>query len=579
MKKYNTIFTRIMGLTLPTILIVSLIICLTCIGMAKSLLLKEVTHNAYVNLAKGQKELLAYNEEVATLISKISGSKAFKNYITAPEGTPQEQLNLVLDIGKYMDTYRQYLTPVNTYFMVVGTNGETGRYYTSNPWAWDEVPEDFVKNYIAKDGEVANQMIYHGKQGVFSKAPYKNGIFVTKPLLDGTHKMYGYVVVIIDESYIYSKYSDYKTEGMKLAIIESDGTVLSSDDKRRIGTKELEILEQAKQAVDSETGYINIDHEKTMIGLYLPFYDGYLVGEIDQKVIFAPLYRLEKNMQLIMLAVIGITFSFVFVISRHITKPLYKLAQTMSFAATHDFKEPMTQHKGSQEMQMMTEAYNMMLKDINYHVKSLMSEQEERRKAELNALQMQINPHFLYNTLSSIKYLAQHQKIDQVDETIDCLISILQNTIGTTDEMTTIADEIKNLGFYVYINQMRYGDYIKVDYQVDPSCLDLQIPKLIIQPFIENAFFHAFTGRKSGNITVFINQNSGLLLIEILDNGTGIRNLDEGEHKKKYHFSGIGIHNVDERIKLIYGMGYGVEVQSEPGLGTSISIKLPIEVI
>lgn len=88
--------------------------------------------------------------------------------------------------------------------------------------------------------------------------------------------------------------------------------------------------------------------------------------------------------------------------------------------------------------------------------------------------------------------------------------------------------------------------------------------------------FRAFTGRKAGNISIFINQNDELLLIKVLDNGTGMKNSEEATRKKKYHFSGIGIHNVDERIKLLYGKEYGVEVQSELDFGTSVSIKLSV---
>lgn len=188
---------------------------------------------------------------------------------------------------------------------------------------------------------------------------------------------------------------------------------------------------------------------------------------------------------------------------------------------------------------------------------------------------MQINPHFLYNTLTSIKYLAKQQRLDEVDETIHSLISILQNVIGKTDSMTTVRDEIENLGYFIYINQVRYGNGIKVDYQIARDCYDLMMPKLIIQPFIENAFFHGFVGTDVGNITVFINSDEELLMIEVIDNGVGMANSETTINEKKYHFSGIGINNVHERIQLLYGEEYGIEVYSEVGEGTSIIIKLP----
>ena len=217
-----------------------------------------------------------------------------------------------------------------------------------------------------------------------------------------------------------------------------------------------------------------------------------------------------------------------------------------------------------------------MIEKIDYYVKNLISEEEERRKAELNALQMQINPHFLYNTLSTIKYLARGEKINEVENTIDALISILRNTIGTTEEMATIESEIENLKQYVYINKLRFGGETNVTFKVDESCRNLLIPKLIIQPFIENAFFHAFTGNSRGEINVFINKCGNFVLVEIMDNGIGMEVTDINKLKKKKIKGGIGIKNVDERIKLIYGEEFGVKIDSELGYGTIISIKIPV---
>ena len=228
------------------------------------------------------------------------------------------------------------------------------------------------------------------------------------------------------------------------------------------------------------------------------------------------------------------------------------------------------------EIRVLTNAYDDMVKEIDYYVKNLISEEEERRKAELNALQMQINPHFLYNTLSTIKYLARSEKINEVDKTIDALISILRNTIGTTEEMSTIKSEIENLKQYIYINKLRFGASTNVTFEVNEDCENILIPKLIIQPFIENAFFHAFTGKNSGEINVFINRNINFIVIEIIDNGIGMKETDINKIKSKKLKGGIGIKNVDERIKLIYGEEYGVKIVSEKDYGTIVSIKIPI---
>ena len=206
--------------------------------------------------------------------------------------------------------------------------------------------------------------------------------------------------------------------------------------------------------------------------------------------------------------------------------------------------------------------------------------QKEKRKAEISALQMQINPHFIYNTLSSIKWLVWQENKSKASEVIDAFISLLRNTISNKNEMITVSDEIENLKNYVLINHVRYGDKINVNFFVMPECEGYIIPKLILQPFIENAFFHAFTDRDSGSIHVFVNKNNENLICEIIDNGIGmtsedLKNIYTGNHKKNNNFTSIGINNVNDRIKLIYGDNHGVNITSEPERGTIIKLSLP----
>ena len=194
---------------------------------------------------------------------------------------------------------------------------------------------------------------------------------------------------------------------------------------------------------------------------------------------------------------------------------------------------------------------------------------------------MQINPHFIYNTLASIKWLVLKGDKEKSSETINSFISLLQNTISETSETITVAQEIENLKNYVFINETRYGDNIKVNFHVLPNCNDYKIPKLILQPFIENAFFHAFTENTEGRIHVFISEKNNKLFCEIVDNGKGmnetqVSSLYSSPSSKHKHFTGIGIKNVDDRIKLLYGNEYGVTIDSKINIGTTINIYLPL---
>ena len=580
MKRYNTIFIRILSITLPSFLVLSLIISISCIKISENVLLKEVVEIANRNLIQVKNSLLEYNTEIAVAISKISNSKEFKAYITAGNPSSSEQLNLVLEIGRYMDTYREYLTPQDSYFMIAGAEGNESRYYSSNTSKWGSAPTDFIDRFLMVDGHLITGTNYHIDKELFKGAsPFENNIFVTKSLIDAQKNFYGYVVLVLDEKYIASIYEDYITSGMTISVISNTGDILSSSDKERLFTANEELInlikDHSEELSDTDTVKVIKNDKESILALYLPFYDAYLVEEINPLIVFSSLHSIADKIIFIILVTLLIVGFVVFIATRNITKPLRYLSERMLFTVTHDFRGQMIEPQGSNELILITQAYNTMLNDIKEHVKNLVSEQEERRKAELNALQMQINPHFLYNTLTSIKYLAKQQRLDEVDETIHSLISILQNVIGKTDSMTTVRDEIENLGYFIYINQVRYGNGIKVDYQIARDCYDLMMPKLIIQPFIENAFFHGFVGTDVGNITVFINSDEELLMIEVIDNGVGMANSETTINEKKYHFSGIGINNVHERIQLLYGEEYGIEVYSEVGEGTSIIIKLP----
>lgn len=149
------------------------------------------------------------------------------------------------------------------------------------------------------------------------------------------------------------------------------------------------------------------------------------------------------------------------------------------------------------------------------------------------------------------------------------------------EEYIRVEQEIENLKNYVLINNTRYGDKVQVEYFVSFGCEECRIPKMILQPFVENAFFHDFPFEQSGKIQIFVRILEGNLQIHIIDDGVGmtperLRELTE-KNVKREHFSGIGIKNVDDRLKLIYGNEYGINIQSDENKGTSITISIPVQ--
>lgn len=561
---------------LAATLVISIILTIATSRISEQLLLKQITQNASVNMTLIRDELLKYNEQIVRTMVQVNTSDTFKQYLTKPAESTLDQLNIIMNLGRYIDTYQDYLSPEQTHFIVAGIGNNKERNYSSNALKWDRVPPNIIEDYMVEDGLIQQKVLYHSSQNLFvDSVPYERYIFATKPLMDTYQReMYGYVIVIMNEQKIYEHYNSYLSDGTQISLVKSDAHVLSSSVREQTSKQLPVLLEHAKIADNTEYYGLATMDDMTYISLYIPQFDAYILQEIDQKVAFAPLNKIAYRIAQVVIIVFVLIILSVYFFTRKITKPLYELVDTMQTAKADSLQAHPMQDGVSYEIKVVTKTYNHLVKEIDRYTTRLMVEQNERRKADLSALQMQINPHFLYNTLTSIKYLAKMNRIDDVDRTITSLSSMLQNTIGSTEDIVTVEQEINNLKHYVYINQIRYGDQVNVHFDVRSDSLNLYIPKLIIQPFVENAFFHAFPSMRKGNIHIFVRQQAERLLIEVLDDGVGAQ--ESKERVKKRSVSGIGIDNVHNRIVLLYGPKYGVELDSASGYGTAVKISLPI---
>lgn len=574
MIRKDSIFNKLLWINSIYISIICFILTLLTVNISKKIIVDQAIKNFSKNYEYIQKDLVDYNYEIIQALTKISKSEVFKEYLSEPIGDSVKQFNMVVSLGNYMESNKEYLTPKNSHIVAVGTNS---MYYSTNSLHWDiELKDVFDKLDIESENNIGYKI---ADTSEIKSVKYKNSLLAIKPLIDKNNKskLYGHMYLVIDERAIYSMYEKYLSDGMTFELISSTGQVMSSNEIDKITTYDYDLLEQCKSSENSKPIQMRKgQYTHTVVSNYIPFFDAYFVADINHNSVSNSL----NNLKYYMIFIIGISLLLILIaiytISYRFSKPLLSLVDLMSKGTLEPLSDNKNKMNETYEIRVLTNAYDDMVEKIDYYVKNLISEEEERRKAELNALQMQINPHFLYNTLSTIKYLARSEKINEVDKTIDALISILRNTIGTTEEMSTIKSEIENLKQYVYINKLRFGSSTNVTFKVSEDCDDMMIPKLIIQPFIENAFFHAFTGRSQGEINIFINRNINFIIIEIIDNGIGMKETDINKIKSKKLKGGIGIKNVDERIKLIYGEEYGVKIVSEKDYGTIVSIKIPI---
>jgi len=271
-------------------------------------------------------------------------------------------------------------------------------------------------------------------------------------------------------------------------------------------------------------------------------------------------------------------------ISRGIYLPIRKLHDMTATITRNDLQALIT-HDNVDEITELGMSFNIMVGRIRELLDAKVKEQENLKKAELRALQAQINPHFLYNTLDTIIWMAESKKTDQVIEIVRALSSFFRLSLSKGRDWITIGEEIERTRSYLTIQKMRYRDILDYRIEMDRGVAGNSVLKLILQPLVENALYHGIKNkRQGGTIVVRAEQrNADEVLLQVEDNGIGFTperlaqlqaelEDDSGEINLD---SGFGIGNVNKRIRLYYGNPYGLSIQSTHGAGTCISIVIP----
>lgn len=608
--KFHGLFIKLFAVMVICIVTITVSVVWTNLRMSEQLFLEtfSITNSKVIHQIQNNFESFHYSIVLAANQAQQSGT--LKTFLTEEEA--QESIRVMNSYYNMTQQMKRVQSMVDAYSVGVAIIGKNGRSYSGNvnltkPSALELELSHITPRARAHPGKLMYQL-YRDSSG-------RQFIVATKVLMERiTGQEYGMLYIVIDENDFKPFYSSFTSEGNDVIILDNNGTVMTSNLANLTGQKNHELLFFAQEIQEKELDVKKVNvmgRDQLMLAQYLPSYDFYLINMIDQQMVLGQMVN-TRSVVLICLAIVMVALIVVFLISRKMTRSLTLLARQMSKVTRRNFHN-YVQVSGGYEIRELGRAYNYMLDEIHEYVGKLVETQKGQRKAELAALQQQINPHFLYNTLTSVKFLVQQGNKERAVETIHALISLLQNTISNVSETITVEQELKSLKDYVFINHVRYGERIRVNYFVAPDCADYQVPKLMIQPFIENAFFHAFNVKGEGVIHVLIAKEGQKLLCEIVDNGDGMdmaafeleygteaKNLPQqtiqtprGERaqgmkgKREAHeqikakgsrklFSGIGVANVNDRIRLLYGDEYGVTITSRIGEGTRIRITLPL---
>ncbi len=291
--------------------------------------------------------------------------------------------------------------------------------------------------------------------------------------------------------------------------------------------------------------------------------------------------RLRNLFYLMAVVLVGVALTMSVFLTDMVTKPLRKLRETMKVVEGGNFEVEIEEPDTGDEISDLFRSFRNMILKIRELIEQNTAEQREKRKSELNALQAQINPHFLYNTLDSIIWMAEGGNIRDVVLMTSSLAKLLRKSISNKNEMVTLEEEIEYTRSYLTIQKMRYVDKLEYEIDVEPVVLQMEIVKLIIQPIVENAIYHGIKYKEGkGLIRITGGFQDDRIVLRVSDNGVGMTKealshvFDERVTDTRKN--GVGVLNVHRRIRLYYGGEYGLSFESEEGKGTCVSIHLPL---
>jgi two-component system sensor histidine kinase YesM len=272
--------------------------------------------------------------------------------------------------------------------------------------------------------------------------------------------------------------------------------------------------------------------------------------------------------------------AIVAIMNRLVNTPIHKIVLQLDAIAAGDFSAN-REIESNDEIGRIGVDINRMAHQVQRLMDQRVSDEKQRKILELNMLQSQINPHFLYNTLNSIKWMADLQKARGISGTVSSLAALLKEISKGTDEIISVRRELEMLGYYIELERTIGGGLYDVEYDIpDDDVLECRIIKFSLQPVVENAFLHGLAPRETGGtVTVSIRRTGNALSLRVHDDGVGMTQEQVKEifssRAEAGRFNRIGLANVDERIKLTFGPAYGLEVTSEVDDGTAVTMTLP----
>lgn len=411
---------------------------------------------------------------------------------------------------------------------------------------------------------------------------YRRCFYLVNPIRDLINgEIRGHVLMQLSETGLYDGYKDLISGTRDYCIIDENSIVVSSKRKQNIGAvyDKNDVVISGQDFLSS--GYGISDSHKESVYFYenIPGTRWYLLENADLRPIFESVDR-ASVFSIVLIGIFVICFlPITFHSLRTILYPIDSIKNKMSCVADGNLEARIGEdEKGKGELSEIADSFNYMVDKLEEQIEEIKQINHKRHLLRLDFLQTQINPHFIYNTLSSIRFYVEMGKNEEAEKMLIDFSKILRKILSTSEQFITLKEELETIQYYIHLQKSRYRDRFEVHFDIDEDTVSCIVPDFIMQPIVENAIFYSLKGKQICHIWIRSYVEEDKLCISIRDDGVGM-----GEDKinqvltKGMNMNKVGMRNVHERLQLHYGEAYGLRVISEEGVGTEVILIMPIE--
>ena len=403
-------------------------------------------------------------------------------------------------------------------------------------------------------------------------------------LTSGTSTAQGILLVDISYSSLEQLFDGVTAgKGGYVYLISSDGELLYHPKMQLIDSGRMQENNVAAAAYKDGNHMEEFDGSSRFVTIKSIGYTGWkVVGVTPENVVTLNTIKTRLFIVFIIALILFILALINSYISSRITNPIKELEKSVGILEEGNLDVPVYAG-GSYEIQHLGKSIGDMAAQIRLLMKDIVTEHEAKRKQEFDTLQSQINPHFLYNTLDIIVWMIENEQKAEAVKAVTALARFFRISLSKGKSIITVRDELEHVRNYLMIQHMRFKNKFTYEIQAEDGVLELASLKLMLQPLVENAIYHGMEFMDGdGEILLKVWKEEGDLYFSVIDNGLGmteeqVGNLFTGaSHVDSKRGSGIGVKNVNERIKLYFGEKYGLSIESEPDEGTTVKIHLPV---